>query len=126
MPKKKMQTGVKNRKRSNIFKRSQNIKFSLCRNVFAWFIGEGLLHDLSKYGWTNFSRMQVLSGTRSPNNAERKTKVFFLLHGFIIKKRNKHHYEYWLDYDSRRRKLVGMKMPVRLRRRDVYGSDRGM
>lgn len=30
------------------------------------------------------------------------------------KGRNKHHYEYWLDYDSHGEgKLVGMKMPVR-------------
>lgn len=42
-----------------------------------------------------------------------KTKGI-LLHGFHHKGRNKHHYEYCLDYDSHGEgKLVGMKMPVR-------------
>ena len=45
---------------------------------------QGLLHDLSKYGWTEFRvGCRYYQGTRSPNNAEREDKG--LLHGFITK-----------------------------------------
>ncbi len=59
---------------------------------------QGLLHDLSKYSPTEFSvGMKYYQGTRSPNNAEREDKGYsaaWLHH----KGRNKHHYEYWVDY----------------------------
>lgn len=46
---------------------------------------QGLLHDLSKYGWTEFRvGCRYYQGTRSPNNAEREDKGI-LLHGFITK-----------------------------------------
>ena len=75
---------------------------------------QGLVHDLSKYSWTEFSAgVRFYQGNRSPNNAEREqtgmTKAW--LHH---KGRNKHHYEYWIDYDIDRRHdppLCGMKMP---------------
>ena len=58
---------------------------------------QGLLHDLSKYGWTEFRvGCRYYQGTRSPNNAEREEKGYssaWLHH----KGRNKHHYEYWID-----------------------------
>ena len=77
---------------------------------------QGLVHDLSKYSWTEFSvGVRFYQGNRSPNNAEREqtgvTKAW--LHH---KGRNKHHYEYWIDYDIERRTnppLCGMKMPKR-------------
>ena len=59
---------------------------------------QGLLHDLSKYTWTEFRvGCRFYQGTQSPNNAERKAKGYssaWLHH----KGRNKHHYEYWIDY----------------------------
>jgi len=75
---------------------------------------QGLTHDLSKYTWTEFHiGCQYYQGTRSPNNAEREAMGFssaWLHH----KGRNKHHYEYWLDYDvSGKSILAGMKMPTR-------------
>ncbi len=75
---------------------------------------QGLLHDLSKYTWTEFRvGCRFYQGTQSPNNAERKAKGYssaWLHH----KGRNKHHYEYWVDYGIDGRKcLIGMKMPVR-------------
>ena len=53
----------------------------------------------------------------SPNNAERKEKGYSLawLHH---KGRNKHHLEYWIDYDISKEPgkehsgMAGMKMPV--------------
>ncbi len=74
---------------------------------------QGLLHDLSKYSWTEFRvGCRYYQGTRSPNNAEREEKGYssaWLHH----KGRNKHHYEYWIDYSLDGKKiLAGMKMPV--------------
>lgn len=61
---------------------------------------QGLLHDLSKYMPSEFLvGMQYYQGTQSPNNAERKEKGYssaWLHH----KGRNKHHYEYWMDYSA--------------------------
>ena len=73
---------------------------------------QGLLHDLSKYGWTEFRvGCRYYQGTRSPNNAEREDKGYssaWLHH----KGRNKHHYEYWIDYGLEGEPmLTGMKMP---------------
>lgn len=73
---------------------------------------QGLLHDLSKYSWGEFSvGCKYYQGTRSPNNAEREAKGYssaWLHH----KGRNKHHYEYWIDYGTHGAVLEGMKMPV--------------
>ena len=74
---------------------------------------QGLLHDLSKYSWTEFRvGCHYYQGTRSPNNAEREEKGYssaWLHH----KGRNKHHYEYWIDYSLEGPNLLaGMKMPV--------------
>lgn len=59
---------------------------------------QGICHDLSKYTPTEFwVGVKYYQGDRSPNNAEREEKGFsasWLHH----KGRNKHHYEYWLDY----------------------------
>lgn len=73
---------------------------------------QGILHDMSKYSWTEFKvGAKYYQGTRSPNNAEREELGYssaWLHH----KGRNKHHLEYWVDYvrgeDSG---LGGMRMP---------------
>ena len=75
---------------------------------------QGLLHDLSKYSPSEFLvGCKYYQGTRSPNNAEREAKGYsaaWLHH----KGRNKHHYEYWLDYSTDPAEgIVGMKMPVK-------------
>ena len=74
---------------------------------------QGLLHDLSKYSPTEFLvGMKYYQGNRSPNNAEREdtgVSLSWLHH----KGRNRHHYEYWVDYDPARgeRILAGARMP---------------
>lgn len=73
---------------------------------------QGLLHDMSKISWSEFKiGCQYYQGNRSPNNAEREARGYssaWLHH----KGRNKHHYEYWIDYSLEKGKgLVGMKMP---------------
>lgn len=74
---------------------------------------QGLLHDMSKYGWTEFRiGCRYYQGSRSPNNAEREEKGYssaWLHH----KGRNRHHYEYWIDYGlNGENRMIGMKMPV--------------
>ncbi|MEE1085875.1 MAG: DUF5662 family protein [Schaedlerella sp.] len=74
---------------------------------------QGILHDLSKYGWIEFPLgCRFYQGTRSPNDAEREERGLskaWLHH----KGRNKHHYEYWIDYamDESGPCLAGMRMP---------------
>lgn len=75
---------------------------------------QGLTHDLSKYTPTEFLvGAFYYQGNRSPNNAEREARGYsasWLHH----KGRNKHHFEYWVDYHRGPEKLLaGMKMPVR-------------
>ena len=74
---------------------------------------QGIMHDLSKYSWTEFSvGAKYFQGNRRPNEAEREDKGYtssWLHH----KGRNKHHLEYWIDYDLEKRdgSMTGMKMP---------------
>ena len=62
---------------------------------------QGLTHDLSKYEPSEFLiGARYFQGDRSPNNAEREEKGYssaWLHH----KGRNRHHYEYWIDYSTR-------------------------
>ena len=74
---------------------------------------QGILHDLSKYSPAEFFvGAKYFQGNRSPNDAEREDKGYtasWLHH----KGRNKHHLEYWMDYDLEKRdgSFTGMKMP---------------
>lgn len=75
---------------------------------------QGLLHDLSKYSPVEFiPGCKYYKGDVSPNNVERRVKGYseaWLHH----KGRNKHHYEYWIDYSlNDSSALAGMKMPTR-------------
>ncbi len=75
---------------------------------------QGLLHDLSKYSPAEFLvGCKYYQGNRSPNNAEREATGLsraWLHH----KGRNKHHYEYWIDYGvDGSKNLIGMRMPVK-------------
>ena len=75
---------------------------------------QGLLHDLSKYTWTEFrTGVRYYQGDRSPNAAEKEIMGYspaWLHH----KGRNKHHFEYWTDVSTREDnwRIVGVKMPV--------------
>lgn len=77
-------------------------------------IKQGILHDLSKYTPEEFmTGVRYYQGYRSPNAAEKLDKGYsaaWLHH----KGRNKHHFEYWIDYGlDPTEGLVGMKMPLR-------------
>lgn len=73
---------------------------------------QGLRHDLSKYSPTEFiSGAKYYQGTRSPNEKERE------LYGYSKawmhhKGRNKHHYEYWNDYNPKTKEIEHVEMPL--------------
>ncbi len=74
---------------------------------------QGLTHDLSKLSPTEFLvGARYFQGTRSPNNVERE-KTGVSLSWLHHKGRNKHHYEYWIDYslDKNSNGLGGARMP---------------
>lgn len=74
---------------------------------------QGILHDMSKYSPVEFLvGCRYYQGFQSPNNAERLDKGYssaWLHH----KGRNKHHFEYWIDYSVSKKgnPMEGMKMP---------------
>ena len=73
---------------------------------------QGLLHDLSKYSYTEFSNSaKYYVGTYSPTISERKEKGYsdIWMHH---KGRNKHHYEYWFDFSNVEKKYVPIKIPI--------------
>ncbi len=84
---------------------------SNCRR--AGILWQGLRHDLSKYTPTEFiPGAKYFQGTRSPNEKERE------LYGYSMawmhhKGRNRHHYEYWNDYNPKTKQIENVEMPLR-------------
>lgn len=82
-----------------------------CRK--AGILWQGLRHDLSKYSPTEFiPGAKFYVGTRSPNEGERE-KNGYSLAWIHHKGRNKHHFEYWTDYNIKTKVVEPVKMPVR-------------
>ena len=79
----------------------------------AGILWQGLRHDLSKYSPTEFiPGAKFYQGTRSPNEKEREIygcSLAWLHH----KGRNRHHYEYWNDYNPKTRRPEPVEMPLR-------------
>ena len=78
----------------------------------AGILWQGLRHDLSKYSPTEFvSGAKYYQGTRSPNEKERElygySKAWMHHQG-----RNKHHYEYWHDYNPKTKEIEHVEMPL--------------
>lgn len=75
---------------------------------------QGLLHDLSKYTWVEFSAgIKYYKGYVSPNGVQ-KIKEGYSKAWLHHKGRNKHHFEYWIDYGiSEADGLMGMNMPTK-------------
>ena len=73
---------------------------------------QGLRHDLSKYLPSEFFvGAHYYLGEKSPNEAERQENGYSLA-WMHHKGRNKHHFEYWIDYaPGGDGNLAGMKMP---------------
>ena len=79
----------------------------------AGILWQGLRHDLSKYSLREFvPGARYYTGTRSPNVGERLDKGYpeaWLHH----KGRNRHHFEYWTDYNPKTRLIEPVKMPLK-------------
>ncbi|MCR5331551.1 MAG: DUF5662 family protein [Lachnospiraceae bacterium] len=74
---------------------------------------QGLLHDLSKYSPSEFYYgIKYFSGRRSPNEGEREDYGYSLA-WMHHKGRNKHHFEYWTDYNIKANKMMPVKMPLK-------------
>lgn len=115
-----MPTGEKGFKDMNLFENFKghfttitHHKLLVMKTCFA--VGlykQGLLHDLSKYSPIEFlPGIRYYQGDRSPISREKELKV--CSKGWLHHKgRNRHHFEYWIDYTiGPAGKLVGMKMP---------------
>lgn len=71
---------------------------------------QGLKHDLSKYSWCELmTGAKYYLGYKSPNSSEREAIGYsnaWLHH----KGRNKHHWEYWIDFTSNG--IIAIEMPI--------------
>ncbi len=77
----------------------------------AGIIWRGLTHDLSKYSPAEFlPGARYYQGYRSPNERERETMGFSLA-WMHHKGRNRHHFEYWTDYDPVTKRMTPAPMP---------------
>ena len=78
---------------------------------------QGIMHDWSKYTPVEFLvGAKYYQGDKSPNNIERQEKGYsgaWLHH----KGRNKHHYEYWIDYSCHG--IEGSMAPAPMPRRYI-------
>lgn len=74
---------------------------------------QGIFHDLSKYSPSEFiPGMKYYQGIRSPNEGERE-EYGFSYAWMHHKGRNKHHFEYWTDYDPKTKLMSPVKMPLK-------------
>ena len=101
---------------SNIFKHIALVmrhKHAVMRNCAkCGLLWRGIKHDLSKFTPTEFfESVKYYQGNRSPIGVCRREKGVSLawLHH---KGRNKHHFEYWNDYNPVEKKLCPVKMPL--------------
>ena len=92
-----------------IVKHKHYVFIHCCRAGIPW---RGLWHDMSKFNPVEFfTSAKFYTGKGSPIRLERKERGFsnvWMHHS----KRNKHHYEYWTDYDVANENIVPVKMPV--------------
>lgn len=79
----------------------------------AGILWQGLRHDLSKYSLTEFiPGVRYYTGKRSPNEGERENEGYskaWMHH----KGRNRHHFEYWIDYSTVTHRNEPVEMPYR-------------
>lgn len=89
-------------------------RHAVIRNCYhAGILWQGLFHDLSKYSPSEFwVGARHYQGYRSPNEGEREEYGYskaWMHH----KGRNRHHFEYWTDYNIETRVMSPVKMPTK-------------
>lgn len=88
---------------------------------------QGLLHDLSKYSPTELKTgAKYWVGTRSPNSIERET-IGYSSAWLHHKGRNKHHWEYWVDWKSSNGEYIITKIPLKFMKEmyaDMVGASK--
>ena len=81
--------------------------------IKAGILFQGIKHDLSKFSPTEFfAGVKYFTGDRSPTEKERRengASKAWMHH----KGRNRHHFEYWTDYNPQTRKIEPVKMPIK-------------
>lgn len=82
-----------------------------CRSGIIW---QGIVHDLSKYSPEEFipGVKYYQEGKRSPN-VEERNQLGYSAAWLHHKGRNKHHFEYWNDYNPKYKKIMPVKMPAK-------------
>ena len=99
----------------NHFKTITHHKLLVMKYCFkAGLYKQGFLHDISKYSFVEFSAgIKYYRGYVSPNGVQ-KTVEGYSAAWLHHKGRNKHHFEYWIDYGiNAENGLIGMKMPTK-------------
>ena len=77
----------------------------------AGILWQGLRHDLSKYSPSEFvPGVKYYTGKRSPNEGERE-EFGYSMAWMHHKGRNKHHFEYWSDYNLETKRNEPVEMP---------------
>ena len=93
---------------ATVFRHRREVIRNCARAGILW---QGLRHDLSKYSPAEFWRSaHYFQGTRSPNVAER-IETGCSLAWMHHKGRNRHHFEYWTDYDPNTHVIAPVEMP---------------
>ena len=73
---------------------------------------QGVIHDMSKFGFTEFvSSARYFQGNRSPIEAE-KDELGYSAAWLHHKGHNKHHWEYWTDFNSDG-SIIANKIPTK-------------
>lgn len=73
----------------------------------------GIMHDMSKFSPIEFYEgVKYFTGDRSPTELERRE------HGCSLawmhhKGRNRHHFEYWTDYNPETRRIEPVRIPIK-------------
>ncbi len=95
---------------STVLRHKWKVFVHCCKAGIPW---RGIMHDMSKFSPTEFvPGVRFFLGTRSPNEAER-ARYGFSAAWVHHKGRNRHHFEYWTDYNPETKVIAPVKMPVR-------------